>query len=223
MPETKRAAPKNAAGTGRKVKKGKGTGVKGSAIAKGAGTSTSMSQVGRFLLNDGGGEWERAKSEPRSIAQGLLNPLTTKAFKGKGVLWELRRLDEELARTESKMQEIVSISADVPGHDVRCYLLRFKDGRRMLRWRRLGSHSTATDEEAVSIFEAYKEPRKSWYLQMNAYANKLTQHHRLVMARKRNLQKELPSAPLFARGVIHGFLPYFVQKRYETLTAELLA
>lgn len=217
-----RGAHKDAAGLGRQVM-GKGTGMERAAIASGAGTGGKLSQAHRLLPAVDGNVSELAKSEPKPIVQGLLNPLTTNAFKGKGVLWELRRLDEELAKTESMMSEVVSISSDVPGHDVRCYLLRFKDGRRMLRWRRLGSHGTETDEGARKIFEAYPEPKRSWYLHMNAHADKLTQHHRLLMARKRNLKRELPTAPLYAREPVRGFLPSIVQNRYETLTAALAA
>lgn len=217
--EAKRVAPKNAAGRGRKAKEGKGAGMKGSAIAEGTGTSTSMSQ-GVRMFAEGGSASKPVKSGTKAIVLGLLNPDNTNAFKGRGVLWELRRLDEELARVESSMRELAGISLAIPDRTASLMLLKFKSGRRMLRWRFNGvANSYVTDAVAREVFEGYPEPKRSWYIQALERGIGFTNRHRLLMKARRGLQTQLPTAHVYAREPVRGFLPSELQKRYEAFSA----
>ena len=219
MRESRRAAHKDAAGRGRVI--GKGTGMERAAIARETGTGSKLSQARRFLPAVSNSVSELAKSGPRAIVRELSKPLTTNAFKGRGVLWELRRVDGELARTEEMMRELVSITSEVPAWELSCRLLSFKDGRRMLRWRIRGQKSYLRDKEAQAIFEAYPEPKRSWYLNALEQAKDLATRHRHDMTRRRILQGKLPTAPVYAREPVRGFLPLPVQKRYEALTVAM--
>ncbi|MBR5705713.1 MAG: hypothetical protein IKX21_07085 [Deltaproteobacteria bacterium] len=220
--EAKRVAPKNAAGRGRVI--GKGTGMKRAAIASEAetatGTGDKLSQ-GRFLPDVGRGVSELAKSGTKAIVQDLLNPVSTNAFKGRGALWMLRRVDEELASVDGLMKELVSISCAVPGREIRYSILKYKGGRKMLRWRLHGHVSGMTDEAARKIFEAYPEPKRGWYLQVLEQGAKLNTRRRQLMTKRNELQKQLPTAPVYAREPVRGFLPLLIQKRHDLFTAAM--
>lgn len=139
------------------------------------------------------------QSEPEDVGGGL-NLLSPKAFKGKGVLCELRRASESLARTDYLMQELVAMTRSVRSRELSLAALRYKaDGRVVVRWKRVGVSGTIRFEEAAEIWGRYAEPLRSWYATVSKQAEMLNTRHRKGMARIRELQAQLPTMPLFPR------------------------
>ena len=140
-----------------------------------------------------------AQSEPEDVG-GWLNSLSPKAFKGKGVLWKLRRATGEREKIEELMQELVATTRSVRSSELALATLRYKaDGRVIVRWKRGGSSRSMRFEEAAEIWGRYAEPLRSWYATVSQQAINLNLRHRLLMARIRALRAQLPTMPLFPR------------------------
>ena len=161
------------------------------------------------------------QSEPEA-AGGWLNSLSPKAFKGKGVLWELRRATEDLARTDYLMQELVAMTRTVRSRELALAALRYKtDGRVVVRWKRVGASRTIRFEEAAETWGRYAEPLRSWYATASGQAEMLNLRHRLLMARIRTLRAQLPVMPVFPRGAANGIqLHALAQERLADFVAK---
>ena len=120
------------------------------------------------------------------------------------------------------MEELVSITYSVARFGLRCVLLRFKDGRRMLRWRQAGKQRPLTVAQAREIVSTFPETERNWYLRAIEQGVVLTERHRILMGRRRELRKQLPTAPVYMRDPVKEFnLHPVAQKRCELLAAAL--
>ena len=145
-----------------------------------------------------------AQSEPEDVGD-WLNSLSPKAFKGKGVLWKLRRATGEREKIENLMQELVAITRSVRSRELALATLRYKaDGRVIVRWKRVCVSRSMRFEEAAEIWGRYAEPLRSWYATASQQAINLNLQHRLLMTRIRALRAQLPTMPVFPRDPLKG-------------------
>ena len=167
------------------------------------GSGANREGVARLFItdederNDVAGKMERVKSAPKAIGGGLVKPVDPKAFKGKGVLWELRRIDVEMTNVGALMKELASITTRVPGKECALICSCFKGDYRRLRWR-IGVNGLSDDKAWVK-FQSYSEPRRSWYLRVMEQASELNARYLSLRQRRRELLKVLPTAPVYAR------------------------
>ena len=171
---------------------------------KASGIGMEPMAIGRSAEACARVDWSAAQSEPEDVG-GWLNSLSPKAFKGKGVLWKLRRASEDLVRTDCLMQELVAITRSVRSRELALATLRYKaDGRVIVRWKRVGVSRSMRFEEAAEIWGRYAEPLGSWYATTSQQAINLNLRHRLLMARIRALRAQLPTMPVFPREPFKG-------------------
>ena len=170
---------------------------------KASGIDREPMAIGREAAAGALADCGAAQSEPEDVG-GWLNSLGLKAFKGKGVLWKLRRATGELEKIENLMQELQSISRATPGKAMTLAIHKYKEGRVLMRWKRVGASRSMRFEDAAEIWGHYAEPLRSWYATTSQQAINLNLRHRLLMARIRALRAQLPTMPLFPREPFKG-------------------
>ena len=156
-----------------------------------------------------------AKSRPEPIVnparwaqqavkdQACQSQVDTKAFKGRGKLYELRQLLTELDVVVDAMKQLVDVTKQV--QDSQMYLMlhvKTATGLTYLRWReRLGVSRHVPWPEAVERIEAFAPDVAAWYREATEQALALNERHkelrRAITTARKVVMKSAPA--VFAR------------------------